>query len=97
MTHPVEHCGADGFNNEVVVQTQFFQALVEVIWIHSQRRDKQIHNSILKYSDNNSYITGQQKGLNLKQALSLACDLIIHMSFSIRFFTVCSNKTGLCI
>ena len=75
MTHPAVHCGADGFDYEVVVQTQFFQALIEVIWIHSQRRDKQTHNSIqLKYSNNSSYITGQQKGLN-HRALSVACDL----------------------
>lgn len=33
MTYPVEHCGADGFDNEVVIQTQFLQVLVKVIWI----------------------------------------------------------------
>lgn len=33
MTHSAEHCGADGFDYEVVIQTQFLQVLVEVIWI----------------------------------------------------------------
>lgn len=38
MTHSVEHCGADGFDDEVVIQTQLLQVLVEVIWIQSQRQ-----------------------------------------------------------
>ena len=31
MTHSVEHCGADRFDYEVVIQAQFLQVLVEVI------------------------------------------------------------------
>ena len=36
MTHSVEHCGADEFNYEVVIQTQFLQAVIEVIWTNKQ-------------------------------------------------------------
>lgn len=35
-THSVEHRGADGFHDEVVIHTQFLQVLVEVVWIQSE-------------------------------------------------------------
>lgn len=38
MTHPVEHCGADGFHNEVVFQSQFLQVLIKVIWIQVNKQ-----------------------------------------------------------
>lgn len=41
MTHPVEYCGADGFDNEVVIQTQFLQVLIEVIWIQINNKQFQ--------------------------------------------------------
>lgn len=32
QTHDAEHCGADGFDNEVVIRAQFLQVYIKVIW-----------------------------------------------------------------
>lgn len=43
-THSVEHCCADGFDNQVVIQAQFLQVLVEVIWIHNKMKNDLLNN-----------------------------------------------------
>lgn len=51
MTHSVEHCGADGFDDEVVIQTQLLQVLVEVIWIQTNKQFTfKIQRAALLYS-----------------------------------------------
>lgn len=36
QTHDAEHCGADGFDNEVVIRAQFLQVYIKVIWNNKQ-------------------------------------------------------------
>lgn len=47
MTHSAEHCGADGFNYEVVIRTQFLQALIEVICTDRQENSSIIYSEAL--------------------------------------------------
>lgn len=47
-THSVEDCGADRFNNEAVIKTQFLQVLVEVIWESQPHTNRKKNSEILK-------------------------------------------------
>lgn len=49
-THSVEHCGADGFNYEVVIQTLFLKALVEVTWNWKLEKDNWLISRYWAYS-----------------------------------------------
>lgn len=68
MTHSVEHCRADGSHNEAVIQAQFLQVLIEVIWIHNQMRNYSLK---IKNTMSNSFSPKSHKSTSAETLFSV--------------------------